>query len=232
MGKREELPLHPESIQGGKKLNKRKYHLQERLQKARESKEHAEERLQRMQVRMQKRSARVQRLEEQLRGIYQQLQGAHSDSRIIVLNSAYADSTRIDRQAAQECLTETIEQAPEDASITIERREDVNIAVTQSVDLAGLSEAIVQAQDARYAADVAEEAVCRAVVRVQAATSRLDQSGAARHLEQELIHMQQEIEQASRLAQEKEQAARQAEQLIQPFVLVPVDEENEPEADL
>ncbi len=229
MGKQGELPLHAELIQGEKKLNKRKHHLQECLQKARESKERAEERLQRMQARMQNRAARVQRLEEQLRETYRQLQG---DSHTIVLDISYTDSLMSDVQASQEYSDKAVEQqVSEDASV-MPASEEVTMTtdVMQSADLITLSDAIVQAQDARYAADVAREAVCRALARVQAATCRLDQYGVARHLDQELTQMQQEIEQVSQIAQEKEQAATQAEQLIQPFVLLPVDEESESES--
>jgi chromosome segregation ATPase len=220
MSKQEPSPLHRELIQGGKKLSKRKQHLLERLQKARESKERAEERLQRMQARMQKRSARVQRLEERLTDICLQSQEGDTVTHTINLDVSFAN----DIGNADVTIDELSSQEHSDKAIEPQALEDINITSAQRVDLAALSESIVQAQDARYDADVAEETVRRAVERVQAAESRLDQFGTARHLEYELAHMRLEINQALQLAQEKELAARQAEQLILPFKLLTVDE--------
>lgn len=227
MGKQGTSPLHTKLIRGRKRLSKRKRRLQERLQKAHESKERAEERLQRMQARMQKRSARVQRLEERLRETRLQLQSLHKPGDTIALDISSAEGVdthtediMIDVHAPEHLLNGAMKQ---------QGSEDVYVDIMQSVDLATLAEAIVVAQDARYAADMAEDAARIALERVQSAEKRLDQSGMARHLEQEQAQMQQEVERALQFAYEKEQVARQAEQLIRPFKLLVVDEESESE---
>ncbi|MBA2680805.1 MAG: hypothetical protein H0U76_20725 [Ktedonobacteraceae bacterium] len=56
------------------------------------------------------------------------------------------------------------------------------------------SELVVQAQDARTVAEVAEEAARIAIERAQIAENRLDQPGAGRHRESELVQMRDDAE--------------------------------------
>ncbi len=222
MGKKEASPLHTKLIQGGKKLSKRKKNLQERLEKARESKQNAEKCLLRIQVRLQKRSARVQRLEEKLHETRHQLQEVQTAARAIALEIPGPEG----EDTAITALTETGNPPRDQPDNEIETQaiSDMTDDSGQSVDLAVLSESIIQAQDARNVAEVAEEAARMAIERSQAAESRLDQFGAGRHLEHELAQMLEEAERAVQVAQKTEQAAREAEQVIWPITLQDIDE--------
>ncbi len=224
MGKKEASPLQLELIQGEKKLSKRKRRLQERLKKARESKKNAEERLQRMQARLQKRSARVQRLEEKLRETRLQLQEIHTAAHAIALDIPDAESE--DTTSTTLIEIDIAQEQPDNETQVIEITID-DVSGVQSVDLAALAESIVQAQDARSVAEVAEEAARVAIERAQVAENRLDQSGTARHLEAELAQMREEADRALQLAEKTEHAAREAEQVIWPLTLQDVDENEE-----
>ncbi|GAC1362876.1 MAG: hypothetical protein NVSMB44_19010 [Ktedonobacteraceae bacterium] len=226
MGKQEASPLHNELIQGEKKLSKRKHHLQDRLEKAREAKERAEERLQRMQARLQKRVARVQKLEEKLGETRQQLQEIRTAAQAINVDMPAPDMTDIDTSATISILP-VEEPSPQEHPDTEAGGETNVLNVVQTMDLAALSEAIVQAQDARCVAEIAEEAARVAIERSQVVEARLNQFGTARHLEHELAQMQIEARQAQQVAWEKEQVAQEAERLIWPITLADVDEESE-----
>lgn len=225
MGKKEASPLHIELIQSGKKLNKRKHNLLERLEKARESKRNAEERLQRMQARLQKRSARVQRLEEKLRETRLQLEEAHTAARAINLDIPGSKDEDTTMTASIEIDTSSQDQADN----KIEVGATNGMTDGQSGDLAALSEFIIQAQDARMVAEVAEEVARTAIERAQVAENRLDQFGVGRHLEHELAQMVEEADHALQVAQKTEQVAREAEQVIWPITLQESDEAEDDE---
>jgi hypothetical protein len=69
-----------------------------------------------------------------------------------------------------------------------------------------------RAQEARAAAEAAEENARRAVERSAEAEARMEQMGSGRHLMQELLEMQAEADRASAIAQEAERAAEEVEQ--------------------
>ena len=227
MGKKGISPLHAELIRGEKKLSKRKRRLQERLEKARESKGRAEERLQRMQARLQKRSARVQRLEEKLRETRLQLQEVRIAARAVTIDIPDADD---EDTTVTAFIERSIPQEQSDRELEGQADTNDEPSMVQNVDLAALSESIVQAQDARSVAEVAEEAARIAIERAQVAESRLDQFGTARHLEHELAQMREEADRAQQLAQQTEHAAREAEQVIWPITLQDSDAEEDDES--
>lgn len=223
MGKKEASSLHTDLIQDRKKLNKRKDNLLERLEKARESKKNAEERLQRLQARLQKRSARVQQLEEKLRETRRQLEEVHTAARALDIPGSEGEDTTV--TASIEIDTSSQDQADN----KIEAGATNGMANGQSDDLAALSEFIIQAQDARMVAEVAEQAARTAIERAQVAENRLDQFGAGRHLEHELAQMVEEADRALQVAQKTEQVAREAEQAIWPITLQESDETEDDE---
>lgn len=223
MGKKEASSLHTDLIQDRKKLNKRRDNLLERLEKARDSQKNAEERLQRMQARLQKRSARVERLEEKLRETRLQLEKVRVAARTLDIPGTEGEDTTV--TASIEIDTPSRDQA----NNKIEAGTTNGMTNGQSDDLAVLSEFIIQAQDARIVAEVAEEAARTAIERAQIAENRLDQFGAGRHLEYELAQMLEEAARAQQIAQQTEQAAREAEQAIWPLTLQESDETEDDE---
>jgi hypothetical protein len=89
------------------------------------------------------------------------------------------------------------------------------------------AEAIVEAQEARAIAMEAEEAARVAIERAQSAESRLDKYGIGRHVELDLEQLEAEAERAQQVSAEAERVAREAAQVIWPYELVEVDEDDD-----
>ncbi|WP_162005018.1 hypothetical protein [Dictyobacter vulcani] len=182
------------AIYSKKKFNKRKRHLEERLQKARAAQERSEERLRLVQERLQVKVVRVQRLEHRLQELNANRKGK-------------------DRQAFVERIGSGSSVFAGDVVSISVHEEHVNERAAEIVQ-----EAQALARDAREIALLAEDAARLAVERAEYAELRLEQSSMGRHLGEEYERMQTEAERAQIFARETAQAAEETEQLLSTFV--------------
>lgn len=191
-------------IHNKKKFNKRKQHLEERLQKARAAQERSEERLRLAQERLQANVARVQRLERRL-------QELNANQR--VKNAQAFDEKVGSRSSVFDEEVMAVERAMAGEHIVSVHEEHINERAAEV-----LQEAQALARDARQIALLAEDAARLAFERAEYADLRLEQSGMGRHLGAEYERMQVEAERAQIFARETAQAAEETEHLLLTFV--------------
>lgn len=207
-----------------RKLHKREQRLLERLQKAQQAQARALERFQRAQVRLQKRMTRVQRVEGRLTLVRQQLHelsvSPGAAAQFIAPEPSPASEKPIASGSptvgAQPGASEMI--APEPGAPETPEEEDItgriqHAAANQPDRSLSPAEAARLVEEARAAAEAAEESARLAAERAVDVAARLEQIGSGRHLEQELLQLQVEAERASAMAQEAERAVREAEML-------------------
>ena len=183
----EERPAENNDLR--KKLQKRERRVLERLQEAQEAQDKALERFRRAEARLQRRTARVQRVEGRLTLIRQQLEELNApapvEARFIAPSTPKEDATPVGARFIAPAI-------PGEES-------EINRAPTDFVE------------EARAAAEAAEENARLAAERAAGAAARLEQPGSGAHLAQELLQIEAEAAQADMIAQEAERAAREAE---------------------